>query len=121
MPQLFSLLQSDSPPATVVPPTTLKCRETFIFARQAGIMSSAQPNEADKNIEIWKVKKLIKRLEAARGNGTSMISLIIPPKDQVSRAARMLAEEFVCHPPFWILFLLTRQRNRAPLQTSSLG
>ncbi len=28
-------------------------------------------------IEIWKVKKLIKRLEAARGNGTSMISLII--------------------------------------------
>lgn len=26
---------------------------------------------------IWKVKKLIKRLEAARGNGTSMISLII--------------------------------------------
>jgi peptide chain release factor subunit 1 len=53
-----------------------------------------QPNEAEKNIEIWKVKKLIKRLEAARGNGTSMISLIIPPKDQVSRAAKMLAEEF---------------------------
>jgi peptide subunit release factor 1 (eRF1) len=38
-----------------------------------------QPNEAEKNIEIWKVKKLIKRLEAARGNGTSMISLIIRP------------------------------------------
>lgn len=50
--------------------------------------------EAEKNIEIWKVKKLIKRLEAARGNGTSMISLIIPPKDQISRAAKMLAEEF---------------------------
>merc|ERR1712000_157890 len=57
-------------------------------------MSDAQANEAEKNIEIWKVKKLIKRLEAARGNGTSMISLIIPPKDQVSRAAKMLAEEF---------------------------
>jgi peptide chain release factor subunit 1 len=42
-------------------------------------MSSAPApqNEAEKNIEIWKVKKLIKRLEAARGNGTSMISLII--------------------------------------------
>lgn len=51
-------------------------------------------NEAEKNVEIWKVKKLIKGLEAARGNGTSMISLIIPPKDQVSRAAKMLAEEF---------------------------
>ena len=39
--------------------------------------NSAQPTEAEKNIEIWKVKKLIKSLEAARGNGTSMISLII--------------------------------------------
>ena len=36
-----------------------------------------QQNEAEKNIEIWKVKKLIRRLEQARGNGTSMISLII--------------------------------------------
>lgn len=36
-----------------------------------------QANDAEKNIEIWKVKKLIKRLESARGNGTSMISLII--------------------------------------------
>ena len=82
-------------------------------------MSAPQANEAEKNIEIWKVKKLIKSLEQARGNGTSMISLIIrglfpdhigavtykrafanslcviAPKDQVSRAARMLAEEFV--------------------------
>ncbi|RDA86727.1 hypothetical protein CP532_4213, partial [Ophiocordyceps camponoti-leonardi (nom. inval.)] len=70
-------------------------------------MSDAQANEAERNIEIWKVKKLIKRLEAARGNGTSMISLIIrdphpygnayslaAPKDQVSRAAKMLAEEY---------------------------
>ena len=57
---------------------------------------SAAPNqsEAEKNIEIWKVKKLIKRLESARGNGTSMISLIIPPKDQISRQSKMLAEEF---------------------------
>ncbi|TLD33073.1 hypothetical protein PspLS_00354 [Pyricularia sp. CBS 133598] len=57
-------------------------------------MSDPQGNEAEKNIEIWKVKKLIKRLEAARGNGTSMISLIIPPKAQISQAAKMLAEEY---------------------------
>lgn len=80
--------------------------------------AQAQANDAEKNIEIWKVKKLIKRLEAARGNGTSMISLIIrmfsttsrmacfvandyvtAPKDQVSRAAKMLAEEFVSFLP----------------------
>ncbi|KAL6869526.1 translation termination factor eRF1 [Amphichorda felina] len=57
-------------------------------------MSDPQANEAEKNIEIWKVKKLVKRLEAARGNGTSMISLVIPPKSQVSQVAKMLAEEY---------------------------
>lgn len=78
-------------------------------------MSDAAANEAEKNIEIWKVKKLIRRLEAARGNGTSMISLIIrecspvpspiycltraaAPKDQISRSAKMLAEEYVRQP-----------------------
>ncbi|EHB14713.1 Eukaryotic peptide chain release factor subunit 1 [Heterocephalus glaber] len=53
------------------------------------------PSAADRNVEIWKMKKLIKSLEAARGgNGTSMISLIIPPKDQISQVAKMLAHEF---------------------------
>ncbi|KAI9813419.1 MAG: Polypeptide release factor (eRF1) in translation termination [Pycnora praestabilis] len=51
-------------------------------------------DNTESAIEIWKVRRLIKMLEAARGNGTSMISLILPPKDQVSRAARMLAEEY---------------------------
>ncbi|KAI8802461.1 peptide chain release factor eRF1/aRF1 [Cladochytrium replicatum] len=50
--------------------------------------------ETDKNVETWKVKKLIKSLEAARGNGTSMISLIIPPKDQIARVVKMLADEY---------------------------
>ncbi|ORX50827.1 eukaryotic peptide chain release factor subunit 1 [Hesseltinella vesiculosa] len=57
-------------------------------------MSGAPPDETDQNIEIWKMKKLIKNLEAARGNGTSMISLIIPPKDQISRVGKMLADEY---------------------------
>ncbi|EDV19754.1 uncharacterized protein TRIADDRAFT_33020 [Trichoplax adhaerens] len=51
-------------------------------------------SSADRNVEIWKIKKLIKSLELARGNGTSMISLIIPPKDQISRIAKMLADEY---------------------------
>ena len=50
--------------------------------------------EQDHQVEIWKVKKLIKSLTAARGNGTSMISLVIPPKDQVSRIGKMLADEY---------------------------
>lgn len=40
------------------------------------------------------IRKLIKSLEAARGNGTSMISLIIPPRDQIARCTKMLADEF---------------------------
>mmetsp|Transcript_5102 Transcript_5102/g.5231 ORF Transcript_5102/g.5231 Transcript_5102/m.5231 type:complete len:445 (+) Transcript_5102:148-1482(+) len=48
----------------------------------------------DRQVELWKVKKLIKSLQQARGAGTSMISLVIPPKDQVSRIAKMLADEY---------------------------
>lgn len=33
-------------------------------------------------------------VDAARGAGTSMISLILPPKSQISQAANMLANEF---------------------------
>ena len=50
--------------------------------------------QAEDNINIWKIKKLIKSLEAARGNGTSMISLILPPKSQISMAAKMLSDEY---------------------------
>jgi len=57
-------------------------------------MADAGDSSADRNVEIWKIKKLIKSLEAARGNGTSMISLIIPPKDQIARVSKMLADEF---------------------------
>lgn len=50
--------------------------------------------DAEKNIEIWKVKKLIKSLEQARGNGTSMISLVIPPKGQIALYQKMLTDEY---------------------------
>lgn len=55
-------------------------------------MSSEEDHEA--HIEQWKIKRLIKALEAARGNGTSMISLILPPRDQVSRVQKMLSDEY---------------------------
>jgi len=58
---------------------------------------SAAAQEIDEEtaqIEMFKVKKLIQSLERARGNGTSMISLIIRPKDEISRAQKMLTEEY---------------------------
>jgi peptide chain release factor subunit 1 len=45
-------------------------------------------------IRQWRVKKLIDGLEKARGNGTSMISLIIPPRDQIARISKMLTDEY---------------------------
>lgn len=53
-----------------------------------------EASDAEKNIEIWKVRKLIKNLEAARGNGTSMISLIMPPKTQIPQYSKMLTDEY---------------------------
>lgn len=55
----------------------------FVRVVAAGFVAGeimADGGETDKNIEIWKIKKLIKALESARGNGTSMISLIMPPR-----------------------------------------
>lgn len=65
-----------------------------VFELQVDIKMMVDSHDNDKNIEIWKIKKLIKALEAARGNGTSMISLIMPPRDQVSRVTKMLGDEF---------------------------
>jgi hypothetical protein len=43
-----------------------KPRSKRLFdALSVGMSASGQGTDADKNIEIWKVKKLIKRLEAA--------------------------------------------------------
>jgi len=44
--------------------------------------------------KILKVKRLIKGLEIAKGNGTSMISLILPPKTQIPQVQTMLQNEF---------------------------
>eukprot|EP00933_Yihiella_yeosuensis_P039167 TRINITY_DN3311_c0_g1_i1.p1 TRINITY_DN3311_c0_g1~~TRINITY_DN3311_c0_g1_i1.p1 ORF type:complete len:450 (+),score=118.06 TRINITY_DN3311_c0_g1_i1:130-1479(+) len=47
----------------------------------------------DPAIEQWKLRRLIKMLEGAKGAGTSMISLIIPPKDDIARVNNMLTQE----------------------------
>jgi len=50
-------------------------------------------SDPDKIIERFKLKKLIKTLEAARGIGTSVITLLIPPKTQISQVTTMLTNE----------------------------
>ncbi|KZV83611.1 peptide chain release factor eRF/aRF subunit 1 [Exidia glandulosa HHB12029] len=49
---------------------------------------------AEQNIQMWKLKRLIRSLDAARGAGTSMISLIIPAKGQIARTSGLLTQEY---------------------------
>lgn len=51
-------------------------------------------SEEEKAIDVWRIKRLIKGLKEARGNGTSMISVIMPPKSQIAQIAKMLADEY---------------------------
>lgn len=53
-----------------------------------------QSQEENDELEIWKIKKILEKLKKARGNGTSMISLVIPPGDQVGKINKMLSEEY---------------------------
>lgn len=49
---------------------------------------------SDSYIEIYKISKLIKSLSNCKGKGTSMISLIIPPKGQINLIQQMLTNEY---------------------------
>ncbi len=49
--------------------------------------------EDNKHIEMWKIKRLINKLENTKGNGTSMVSLVIPPKDDIMRVSKLLTQE----------------------------
>ena len=57
-------------------------------------MSEEDDVEARKKaVEMWKIRKLIKSLTSARGDGTSMISLICPPREQIAKVNSMLTVE----------------------------
>ena len=49
--------------------------------------------------QIWKIKKLIKSLDTARGAGTSMISLIMPPRVSAWREEKHPSVGQTDHPP----------------------
>lgn len=53
-----------------------------------------EESETDRELELLFLKKKIKFLEDAEGDGTSMISLIIPPNDPVSKSMALLNNEY---------------------------
>ncbi|AHC54787.1 eukaryotic peptide chain release factor [Tunisvirus fontaine2] len=44
-------------------------------------------------LEIFRLKRLIKFLDSAKGSGTSLVTLALPPGEQISRAMTMLTNE----------------------------
>ncbi|TIA71924.1 hypothetical protein E3P77_03396 [Wallemia ichthyophaga] len=49
---------------------------------------------AAQNVQIWKMKRVIRWLDSVRGNGTSMISLISNGRAQISQLSGMLTQEY---------------------------
>ena len=66
--------------------------DTTASAQTTGIAAGSVPSD-NKHIEMWKIKRLINKLENTKGNGTSMVSLVIPPKDDINRSNKLLANE----------------------------
>lgn len=56
-------------------------------------MSEEVDTKAEEELRLWKLKKTIDALEHSKGDGTSMVSLIIPPGDQISKVSKMLNVE----------------------------
>ena len=57
-------------------------------------MEAPTGNIENKHIEMWKIKRIIKKLENSKGNGTSMISLFIPAKEKIERVMGFLNVEY---------------------------
>jgi peptide chain release factor subunit 1 len=53
-----------------------------------------EQEEVNTEIEQWKVRRLIRQLDSARGNGTSAITLILNAKQDINLTNKMLTEEY---------------------------
>ena len=51
-------------------------------------------DKAEQHVEIFKLKRLIKRLEVMKGNGTSLITLIIPSGKYLADIMNLLKTEY---------------------------
>ena len=56
-------------------------------------MKKDEEDEYEINLEMFRLKKLIQDLDQMRGLGTSLITLIINYKDQISQFSKMIIDE----------------------------
>jgi peptide chain release factor subunit 1 len=57
------------------------------------MLNTEEDQEYERNVEMFRMKRLIAKLDSMKGLGTSMITLIINYKDQIVQYAKMLTEE----------------------------
>lgn len=57
-------------------------------------MSKNESNSESEELTDIKIKLLVKNLNSLKGDGTSMITLLIPAGEQLSKSTQMLTEEF---------------------------
>eukprot|EP00929_Paragymnodinium_shiwhaense_P096708 TRINITY_DN583_c0_g2_i1.p1 TRINITY_DN583_c0_g2~~TRINITY_DN583_c0_g2_i1.p1 ORF type:complete len:462 (-),score=120.07 TRINITY_DN583_c0_g2_i1:147-1466(-) len=57
-------------------------------------MSSQERDPEETALEQWKVRRLVRTLDAARGAGTSAITLILNSKQDINGTNKMLTEEY---------------------------
>lgn len=55
---------------------------------------SRSDDDSSDDIEKWKIKRLIKSLDSMKGDGTSLITLIIPKNGNIALVNQMLTTEF---------------------------
>ena len=60
---------------------------------EANKQTAAEFYSDEKHIEMWRIKRLITKLNNTRGNGTSFVSLYIPCKDNFNKVTEMLTSE----------------------------
>eukprot|EP00825_Cyclidium_porcatum_P051580 TRINITY_DN953_c0_g1_i3.p3 TRINITY_DN953_c0_g1~~TRINITY_DN953_c0_g1_i3.p3 ORF type:complete len:159 (+),score=47.98 TRINITY_DN953_c0_g1_i3:119-595(+) len=62
--------------------------------KNRGIMSKYQQlDEEQTQIEIFKTKRLIKRLDECKGAHTSMVTIVTPPTKSLNETTKLLADE----------------------------
>jgi peptide chain release factor subunit 1 len=57
---------------------------------EGGLQAVTGQSQDNRHIEIWKIKRLIHKLDNCKGNGTSMITLVVPPGEDIVKITKLL-------------------------------
>ena len=77
-------------------PQVLYKLQQLLSERLTMTTTNANSTNADNNkanVDAWRQRRLVERLEKAKGNGTSMITLLIPADTQQTRLNKLITTE----------------------------